>query len=125
MASPKLLRTASKLQEMIPQDIQIIIPKTESIEELANLARDVEVIICVHLSREVVQAAKRLKFIQKRGAGVDGIPFDVLKENILVANTSGANPVPLAEGTVALVLALTKRIVQRHNRFQEQNLNQS
>jgi phosphoglycerate dehydrogenase-like enzyme len=122
MASPRLARTASKLQEMIPKDIQIIIPKTESIEELANLARDVEVIICVHLSREVVQAAKRLKFIQKRGAGVDGIPFDVLKENILVANTSGANPVPLAEGIVALVLALAKRIVQRHNRFQERNM---
>ncbi len=108
---------ASRLQDMIPNNIQIIIPKTESEEEQIKLAHDVEVILCVRLSAKVVQAAKRLRLIQKIGAGVDAIPFNVLREDVLVANTSGANPVPLAEGAVALVLALAKRIVQRHNVF--------
>ena len=97
---------------MIPSNIQIVIPKTWSNKELIKLARDVEIIVCVHLSGEVVQAAPRLKLIQKAGAGVDAIPFDVLGEDVFVANTSGANPLPMAEGAVALVLALAKRIVQ-------------
>ena len=108
---------ASGLQDMIPNNIQIIIPKTESEEEQIRLVSDVEVILCVRLSVKVAQAAKRLRLIQKIGAGVDAIPFNVLREDVLVANTSGANPVPLAEGAVALVLALAKRIVQRHNGF--------
>lgn len=117
IASPRLAMRASGLQDMIPDNIQIIIPKTESEEEQIRLVRDVEVILCVSLSEKVAQAAKRLRLIQKIGAGVDAIPFNVLRDDVLVANTSGANPVPLAEGAVALVLALAKRIVQRHNGF--------
>jgi phosphoglycerate dehydrogenase-like enzyme len=45
------------------------------------------------------------------------MPFDALKPETYVANTSGSNPLPLAEGAVALVLALAKRIVARHNDF--------
>jgi phosphoglycerate dehydrogenase-like enzyme len=56
--------------------------------------------------------------IQKIGSGVDSIPFEALNENILVANTRSREiAVPLAEGIVALALALAKRIVQRHNKF--------
>jgi phosphoglycerate dehydrogenase-like enzyme len=45
------------------------------------------------------------------------MPFDALKETTYIANTSGSNPLPLAEGAVALVLALAKRIVPRHKMF--------
>jgi phosphoglycerate dehydrogenase-like enzyme len=107
----------SQLQEMVPTDIELVIPKTADEEELINLASDVEVIVCVRLSIKVAQAAKHLRFIQKTGAGVDAIPFNVLGDEVLVANTSGANPVPLAEGVVALLLALAKQIVQRHTSF--------
>jgi len=46
------------------------------------------------------------------------MPFDALKEHTYMANTSGSNPVPLAEGAVSLVWALAKRIVPRHLSFQ-------
>lgn len=108
---------AARLQQMIPNEIQIIVPETGSEAELMRLARDVEVILCVHLSAQVAQAASRLRFIQKTGAGVDAIPFDVLSDEVYVANTSGANPRPLVEGAVALVLALAKNIVNKHNHF--------
>jgi len=120
MASPRS-RMSSKLQKMIPDDIQIIVPQKGSEEELISLASDVEVIICVHLSSDVTRAAKKLKLIQKTGAGVDAIPFEVLKDQVFVANTSGANPLPLAEGAVALVLALAKNIVNKHNHFPHGN----
>ncbi|MCK4952214.1 hypothetical protein KAS14_00295 [Candidatus Bathyarchaeota archaeon] len=107
-----------KLREMLPDDVQIVVSKTGSEEELISLAQDIEVIICTRLSHKVAQVAKKLKLIQKTGAGVDAIPFSFLREDVFVANTSGANPVPLAEGAVALILALAKRIIQRHNSFQ-------
>jgi phosphoglycerate dehydrogenase-like enzyme len=103
---------------MLPRHIEIILPRTGSEKELIRLARDVEVILCIRLSEKVVLAAERLRLVQKTGAGVDAIPFDVIGEDVYVSNTSGANPVPLAEGAVALVLALAKRIVRRHNLFQ-------
>ncbi|MCK5342194.1 MAG: hypothetical protein KAR20_02255, partial [Candidatus Heimdallarchaeota archaeon] len=81
------------------------------------LARDVEIIVCTRLSAVVVKGANKLKLIQKTGAGVDALPFDVIGDEVFVANTSGANPVPLAEGTISLLLALAKRVVQRHKAF--------
>ena len=45
------------------------------------------------------------------------MPFDALKPDTYMANTSGSNPVPLAEGAVSLVWALAKRIVPRHQTF--------
>jgi D-3-phosphoglycerate dehydrogenase len=122
LASPRLARIVSRLQKLIPDNIKLIIPKTGSEEELISLVHDVEVIVCVRLSSKVAKAAEKLKLIQKTGAGVDAIPFHVLKEDVFVANTSGANPVPLAEGAVALILALAKQIVQRHNRFKSGNM---
>jgi phosphoglycerate dehydrogenase-like enzyme len=106
-------------KEYLPDNVEIISPEKGTEEELIVLAKDVEIIVCTRLSAVVVENAKKLKFIQKTGAGVDAIPFDVIDDDILIANTSGSNPVPLAEGTVSLVLALARRIVQRHNAFPE------
>lgn len=106
-------------KEHLPDNVEIISPEKGTEEELIELAKDVEIIVCTRLSAVVVENAKKLKFIQKTGAGVDAIPFDVIDDDIFIANTSGSNPVPLAEGAISLVLALAKRIVQRHNAFPE------
>ncbi|MGD2142634.1 MAG: 2-hydroxyacid dehydrogenase [Candidatus Bathyarchaeota archaeon] len=116
VVSQRLARRLSECQDF-PEDVQLVVPCKGTDEELVELARDVEVIVSTKLSTEVAVAAKRLKFLQKTGAGVDAMPFDALGEDVYIANTSGANPVPLAEGAVALVLSLAKRVVQRHNQF--------
>jgi phosphoglycerate dehydrogenase-like enzyme len=122
LAFPRILLSQSmsmfsSFKGMFPADVQIIVPKEGTEEELVQLGMDVDMIVCVTLSEKVALAAKKLKLVQKIGAGVDGVPFDVLREEVAVANTSGANPTPLAEGAVALVLALAKHIVRRHNLF--------
>ncbi|MHA2122139.1 MAG: hypothetical protein ACW990_13125, partial [Promethearchaeota archaeon] len=104
-------------KENLPDNVELISPEKGTEEELVQLVRDVEIIVCTRLSAVVVENAKNLKLIQKTGAGVDAIPFEVIGEETLVANTSGSNPVPLAEGTISLLLALARRIVQRHNAF--------
>jgi phosphoglycerate dehydrogenase-like enzyme len=112
-------RLAERIRGYLPGDIDVLSPEVGTDEELIGLAGDVEVILATRLSPEVALAAPRLRLLQKTGAGVDDLPFDALGEGVWVANTSGSNPVPLAEGAVALVLALAKRIVQRHNGFRD------
>jgi len=114
VVSPRL---AERLAEMLPNQIEIVHPERGTDDELIDLASDVEVIVSTRLSTEVARAAKRLKLLQKTGAGVDAMPFNALDVDVYVANTSGANPVPLAEGAVALLLSLAKRVVQRNNEF--------
>ncbi|MBY8990216.1 MAG: hypothetical protein KGD58_05640 [Candidatus Lokiarchaeota archaeon] len=107
----------AKQKELLPENIELITPEKGTEEELVKLARDIEIIVCTRLSAEVVKNAKKLKLIQKTGAGVDALPFDAIGDGIFVANTSGANPVPLAEGAISLLLALARRVVQRHKAF--------
>ena len=109
---------AQRIKERLPEDIEVVYPETGTDEELVELAKDVEVIVSTRLSPVVAESAPKLKLLQKTGAGVDDMPFDVLKEHTYMANTSGSNPVPLAEGAVSLVWALAKRIVPRHLSFQ-------
>jgi phosphoglycerate dehydrogenase-like enzyme len=116
VVSPGLATRLSKI-EGLPEDVEFIVPERGTDEELVGLAGDVDVIVATRLSDEVARAARGLRLLQKTGAGVDAMPFDSLGENVYVANTSGANPVPLAEGAVALVLALAKRVVPRHTSF--------
>ena len=107
---------AQRIKERIP-DVEIVYPTTGTDEELVELARDVEVIVSTRLSPVVAENAPKLKLLQKTGAGVDDMPFEALKPDTYMANTSGSNPLPLAEGAVALVLALAKRIAPRNKEF--------
>jgi phosphoglycerate dehydrogenase-like enzyme len=108
---------AERIRARLPEDIEVIYPEVGTDEELVELVRDVEVIVSTRLSPVVAENAPKLKLLQKTGAGVDDMPFDALKDDAYMANTSGSNPVPLAEGAVSLVWALAKRIIPRHKTF--------
>lgn len=114
VVSPEL---AEHLIDLLPSYIEVITPKKGTEDEIIKRVEDVEVIVSGVLSADTARAAKRLKLLQKPGVGVDSLPLDVLGEDVFVANTSGVNPAAVAEGTVALLLALAKRIVWRHNNF--------
>ncbi len=112
-------RVAERIREYLPEDIEVLMPVEGSDSELVELAKDVEVILATRLSPEVVEAAGNLKLVQKTGAGVDDMPFQALGNDVFIANTSGSNPIPIAEGAVALVLALAKQIVPKHLEFRK------
>jgi phosphoglycerate dehydrogenase-like enzyme len=117
IASPRHARLSATLAEQLPSDVRLVLPTTWTTDELVALADEADVIVCVRLDAAVARAARTLKLVQKTGAGVDAIPFDALGEGVVVANTSGSNAVRVAEGAVALVLALAKHLVRRHTRF--------
>jgi phosphoglycerate dehydrogenase-like enzyme len=110
-------RLAEQIRERLPEGFEVIAPIEGTDEELVELAHDVDIIVSTRLAATVAEAAPNLKLLQKTGAGVDDMPFDALGEDVWMANTSGSNPIPLAEGAVALVLSLAKRVVQRNYMF--------
>jgi phosphoglycerate dehydrogenase-like enzyme len=59
----------------------------------------------------LLDAGKRLKFIQSIGAGVDQFPRELLKERgIRLASASGVNARAVSEHAMALILAMIRRL---------------
>ena len=57
------------------------------------------------------------KLLQLMFAGVDKVPFDSLPHDTIVAHNGGAAAEPMAEHTVAMALAATRRLLERHVRI--------
>jgi phosphoglycerate dehydrogenase-like enzyme len=65
---------------------------------------------------EFFRAAPRLRLVQLLSAGYDRVDVEAArKARVPVANNGGANAVAVAEHTLALMLAVLKRIVRLHN----------
>jgi D-3-phosphoglycerate dehydrogenase len=65
------------------------------------------------MPKELLSEAKRLRFIQKLGAGVDRIDLDVCREQrIGVARLHAGNSIPVAEHTILLMLATYRQLPQ-------------
>src|SRR5205814_9123713 len=62
-------------------------------------------------TRAVVEAGLKLEVVGRAGAGVDTIDVDAATERgVVVMNTPGGNTTAVAEHTMALLLALARRV---------------
>lgn len=89
-------------------------PHRLSDEEKLPLARDADFLVLhpAEISGDLVREAKNLRLIQLLTAGYDKIDLRLTGElGIPVATNGGANAWAVAEHTVALLLALYKRLV--------------
>ncbi|UCC71126.1 MAG: phosphoglycerate dehydrogenase [Gemmatimonadota bacterium] len=65
------------------------------------------------VTEAVLEAGKRLKVVGRAGVGVDNIDVGVAtRKGIVVLNSPGGNVISAAEHTMALMLALVRRIPQ-------------
>ena len=63
--------------------------------------------------KELLAEARRLRFIQKLGAGVDRIDLDACrKQGIGLARLHAGNSIPVAEHTILLMLATYRQLPQ-------------
>ncbi len=66
----------------------------------------------VRITRQVIEAAPRLRVIGRAGVGVDNIDLDAATERgIWVVNAPDSNSVAVAEHVFALMLALSRRLL--------------
>ena len=86
--------------------------------ELARIIGDYDALVIrsgTRVTRDVLAAATRLKVIARAGVGVDNIDLDAATEyGVLVVNAPTANTVAAAEHTIALIMALARRVPQAY-----------
>ena len=87
-------------------------------EQLLSLIGEYEALMVrseTKVTREVIEAGRKLQVIARAGVGVDNIDLDAATQRgIVVVNAPAANTIAAAEHTVALMLALARHIPQAH-----------
>lgn len=89
--------------------------------ELEPHLPDAEVLISTAftpITRDMLQRASRLRFIQVAGVGTDHVDVEAARElGITVAAVTGANTVSVAEHVVMVALALLRGLIPAHNQM--------
>lgn len=100
--------------DLLKEGYELIRPRSRTDhEEHLQLIADAEYVIVggIPLTRDLIAAGKRLKMICKYGVGLDLIDMKAAEDyNIPVSRCAGSNAVPVAEHTIALMLAVNKKI---------------
>ena len=67
------------------------------------------------LTAELLERADRLKVVGRAGVGVDNVDVDAAtKRGVVVANAPQSNVITAAEHTLAMLLALVRKVPQAH-----------
>lgn len=111
-ADPKLIEAVSVLGE-----VRILYPdsgieKEELLKEVEDA--DIFVVAKLKIDQDVIDAAPRLKYIIKYGAGFDNIDIDyAYKKGIPVTNSPGQNAESVADNVFGLMLASSRNIPKK------------
>ena len=85
-------------------------------EELKKIIKDYDALLVrsgTKATKEIIEAASRLKVIGRAGVGLDNVDLKAAsKRGIIVMNTPGGNTISTAEHTMSLILALSRNIPQ-------------
>jgi phosphoglycerate dehydrogenase-like enzyme len=113
---------AEHLRRLLPPDFVLTHGTARGDDHLKEIIRDADFAISgqVGVSADVFKAARRLKLLHKWGVGVDNIDIQAAKAlGIKVARTTGSNAVPVAEFTIALILATMRFLAPGHERLRQ------
>ncbi|MCG7391616.1 2-hydroxyacid dehydrogenase [Microvirga sp. ACRRW] len=97
----------------IPAEWRLSIAKGQSLEDKTQALRDADVVfvMAAPLPASLIDAAPRLRFIQKLGAGIDRIDAERCADRgIGLARLQAGNSIPVAEHTLLLMLAACRRL---------------
>ena len=110
----------------------VFLPELPQEERLAQLQR-ADALLSWFPDRELrdteeFAAIKDLRMMQLISAGADQVSLSKLPSTLVVASNVGAYAEPMAEHALAMILALEKNLLERHNklkvgRFDQNNMN--
>jgi phosphoglycerate dehydrogenase-like enzyme len=103
------------IEAAIPANWAVRFTPENSLSARAAVLRDADIafVMAAPMPKELLAEAKRLRFIQKLGAGVDRIDLDVCRSRgIGVARLHAGNSIPVAEHTILLMLATYRQLPQ-------------
>ena len=110
-----LLELRKHFEVYYPEELKI------PFEELSNIIENYDGVMAVFgnpFPEEILEKAIKLKIISNYGAGVDNIPLDLAtQKGVLVTNTPDAVTESTAEHTIALMMALMRRIPECDRRL--------
>lgn len=96
------------------------LPDLDGAEREAAL-RAADALITLVPAREITPAEvatmEKLRFVQSLPTGIDHLPPDLFPRQIPMGNTAGAAAEAIAEHTVAMALAASKRLIVEHQRL--------
>ena len=114
MTAPRLAEPAAALLEQAGATIHYMRPFPNA-AEVAALAKAVDAVAILSrqgpVTAEVMDAAPNLQIVARHGVGVDDVDLaEAARRGIVVTRAPGSNTVAVAEHTLALILALAKRL---------------
>lgn len=109
--------TSFKVKESIKKDLEEKFPAVlfsffNNIDEASSMLKEADILLSYgeDLERETLEKAKKLKWIMVLSAGLDKLPFEVIKEKgILVTNVRGIHKVPMGEYAISMMLQTARK----------------
>jgi glycerate dehydrogenase len=100
-----------------------------STEDRAKELANADVLISWSPKRELqpqeYRAITHSRMMQLLSAGADQIPFSQLPPTLTIASNAGAYAEPMAEHILAMILAVVKNLLDRHNKLRDGVFDQS
>jgi phosphoglycerate dehydrogenase-like enzyme len=109
---PRIIET---IRAAIPKDwaLSITTGPTEQERATALAKADIAFVMATKMPRSLLEHGKKLRFIQKLGAGVDSIDTDYCTQaGIGLARLHAGNAIPVAEHTLLLMLAAGRNLAR-------------
>jgi phosphoglycerate dehydrogenase-like enzyme len=100
-----------RLAEVLREVAMVNVAPDASDTALTPLLGDADALISGRFSRQLAQAAPRLRLIHTPGAGTDGLDLDAIPEHITVCNVFG-HEAGIAEYVVLTMLALNRDLIR-------------
>jgi phosphoglycerate dehydrogenase-like enzyme len=101
------------VRDAAPPERELSFAASYDLAEQMALVRDADFLLpgFAAVTAAMLAQAPRVRMIQKWGIGIDSIDLAAVRERgIILAITTGANAGPVAELTIALILAIYRRI---------------
>lgn len=114
----------NKAKEMlISEDIKVDDKAGITHEDCLKICHEYDAMIVrsgFKITKDVIDASKKLKVIVRAGVGVDNIDLESAKEKgVAVENTPYGNINAAAEHTITLLLMLAKHVIHSHNELKK------